>query len=110
MALVGVIVILDGPGVIVNVADTVKVQPRLLVSVIMGEPAPNPVIVCPVTVPEVLVIVDIETVFVGVIVIIPLFNPHVGLVNDKIAAGFGFMTTLIVFEDWHPSALVPDTL
>jgi hypothetical protein len=64
---------LDGPGVIVKVGESVNVQPRLLVSVIMGEPAPNPVIVCPVTVPEVLVIVDIETVFVGIIDIIPLF-------------------------------------
>ena len=64
---------LDGPGVIVKVGESVNVQPRLLVSVIVGEPTPNPVIVCPVTVPEVLVIVEIETVFVGTTAIIPLF-------------------------------------
>ena len=65
---------LDGPGVIVKVGESVNVQPRLLVIVIVGEPAPNPVIICPgITVPEVLVIVEIETVFVGIIAIIPLF-------------------------------------
>ena len=34
-----------GPGVIVNVADTVNVQPKLLVNVITGVPAPKPVTV-----------------------------------------------------------------
>ena len=80
-------------------------QPRLLVNVIVGEPAPKPVIVCPITVPEVLVIVKIETVLVGIIVIVPLFRPQVGFVNVKIAEGFGFMTTLAVFVPIQPLEL-----
>ncbi len=101
---------LDGPGVVVNVADTVNVQPRLLVNVIVEEPAPRPVIVCPVTVPEVLVIVEIETVFVGIIAIIPLFRPQVGFVNDKIAVGFGFTLTTVVLVVTQPPVDVPVTV
>ena len=35
----------DGPDALANVADTVKVQPKLLVRVITGVPAPKPVTV-----------------------------------------------------------------
>ena len=57
LALVAAIIKLEGPGVKVKVGDSVNVQPRLLVSVIVGEPAPKPIIVCPLTVPEVLAMV-----------------------------------------------------
>ena len=54
-----VVVIAVGPGVIVNVADTVNVQPKLLVSVITGVPAPKPVTVCPDIAPRLLAKLEI---------------------------------------------------
>ena len=57
--MVVVVVMAVGPGVMVNVAETVNVQPKLLVSVITGVPAPKPVTVCPEIAPRLLAKVDI---------------------------------------------------
>ena len=45
VALVVPIVKVDGPVVVVKVGDTVNVQPKLLVKLIIGELAPKPVTV-----------------------------------------------------------------
>ena len=89
VALVGVITILVGPGVIVKVADTVKVQPKLLVKVITGVPAPNPVTVCPAIAPKLLAKLEIVCAQHDVLLIntIPLLFPQVGFVKDKVAEG-----------------------
>ena len=59
VAFVGTNVMLVGPGVIVNVAETVNVQPKLFVKVITGVPAPRPVTVCPETEPKLLAKLEI---------------------------------------------------
>ena len=96
VAFIVVVVIAVGPGVIVRVGEIVNVQPRLLVSVIIGEPAPKPLIVWPNTIPEVLVIDEIETEFVGVTLTMPLLKLQVALVTENVAAGLGLMVTIFV--------------
>lgn len=112
VALVGVTTIFVGPGVIVNVAETVNVQPKLFVNVITGVPAPKPVTVCPEIEPRLLAKLEIVCAQQDVlfIIIIPLLFPQVGFVNDNVAEGFGLITTAIVPVDTHPSVLVPETL
>jgi hypothetical protein len=113
VALVVTIVKLDGPGVIVKVGDSVKVQPRLLVTVIVGEPAPNPVIICPgITVPEVLVIEEIGTEFKTIIDTWPLLLPQDGcIIGFAIAAeGAGLTVISVVFVATQPAVDVPVTV
>lgn len=112
VALVGVIVILVGPGVIAKVVDTVNVHPKLLVNVITGVPAPSPVTVCPVIAPRLLAKLEMVCAQHDVLFIktIPLLNPQVGLVDVKIAKGLGFITTLTVPVVIQPTVLVPVTL
>ena len=114
VALVVVVVMADGPGELVKVGEIVNVHPKLLVNVIIGELAASPVTVCPLTVPKLLVYVEIvwagnagEVLFIK---ITPLLNPQVGFVKVTVAVGFGLMTTLTVPEDTHPIVLVPVTL
>ena len=102
----------DGPAELFNVADTVNVQPKLLVNVITGVPAPNPVTVCPETEPMLLAN---PTVCGGAagdvfeITIIPLFAPQLGLVKLNVAEGLGFVETVTAFVTVHPLASVTVT-
>lgn len=95
-----------GPGWFVNDVLTVNVQPKLLVNVIKGELVPKPVTVLPETEPTLLVIKVVVCAGnagdVFVIKTTPLFSPHVGLVNVKVAEGLGLATTFVVAVSVQP--------
>ena len=96
--LLGVKATLVTPVELDKVAETVNVHPKLLVSVITCVPAPRPVTVWPVTVPELLAkeVIVCPPLEVLLIWIIPLLLPQVGLVKVRVAEGFGLTTTPIV--------------
>jgi hypothetical protein len=103
---------LVGPGIIVNVVDTVNVHPELFVNVITGVPAPKPVTVCPDTEPILLAKLDIVCAQHDVLFIntTPLLFPQVGFVKLNMAEGLGFATTVVVADLVHPFASVTFTV
>jgi hypothetical protein len=107
--LLGVKITSVGPALLVNVVETVNVQPKLFVKVITGVPAPKPVTVCPETEPILLAKLTVCGGAAGdvfEITITPFVAPQFGFVNVKVPEGLGFVEIATVLVTTHPLASV----